>query len=125
MIKKQFSKFILVGLLSTVVNYLIFFIALHYFFINYLISSGIGFVAGVFAGFFLNKNWTFDSRLVQTKRIIISYFLVYVFSLALSLVFLKIAVGILQITPEIANLLAICLTTCTNFIGTKFYVFKK
>ena len=89
------------------------------------ISSGIGFVAGVFAGFFLNKNWTFDSRLVQTKRIIISYFLVYIFSLALSLVFLKIAVGIFHISPEIANLLAICLTTCTNFIGTKFYVFKK
>jgi len=125
MIKKQFSKFILVGLLSTAVNYLIFFIALHYFFINYLISSGIGFIAGVFAGFFLNKNWTFDSRPVQTKRIIISYFLVYIFSLALSLVFLKIAVGIFHISPEIANLLAICLTTCTNFIGTKFYVFKK
>jgi putative flippase GtrA len=125
MIKKQFSKFILVGLLSTTVNYLIFFIALHYFFINYLISSGIGFIAGVFAGFFLNKNWTFDSRFVQTKRIIISYFLVYIFSLALSLVFLKITVGIFHASPEIANLLAICLTTCTNFIGTKFYVFKK
>jgi hypothetical protein len=53
------------------------------------------------------------------------YCLVYLASLLLSIIFLKIAVGIVGIAPEIANIFAICLTTCTNFLGTKFFVFKK
>jgi putative flippase GtrA len=31
----------------------------------------------------------------------------------------------LGLSPELANFLAIGITTCTNFIGTKFFVFKK
>jgi|GEM_PF-5428596 len=37
--KKQFLRFTVVGPLSTAVNYLVFFLALHHLAINYLISS--------------------------------------------------------------------------------------
>lgn len=123
MFKKQFSKFLLVGLGSTAVNYGVFLIFLN--FSHYLLASAIGFIAGVFFGFFLNKNWTFSSSDIEARSILIHYFAVYLFSLCLSLIFLRITVGALGIPPQIANFLAICLTTCTNFIGTKFFVFKK
>jgi len=125
MIKKQFLRFITVGLICTVISYISFFVALRFFSINYLISSCLSFMAGVFVGFFLNKNWTFTSGEVQTKKIIIHYFTVYIISLGINLLFLRITVGGFGMMPELAYFLAIGITTCTNFIGTKFFVFKK
>lgn len=125
MVKKQFLRFITVGLLTTVCSYLIFLVMLNFFLINYLVSSCASFVFGIFIGFSLNKNWTFDSKDSCPKKIMISYFLVYFFSLLISLVFLKITVEFLKIIPEIAYIASIGITTCTNFIGTKFFVFKK
>lgn len=125
MIKKQFLRFIVVGLVSTSISYSAFFIALRLFFVQYLLSSCIGFVVGVFVGFSLNKNWTFSSKTIQSKKIIIGYFSVYVVSLLINLIFLRVTVGEFSMMPEISNFLAICITTCTNFIGIKFFVFKK
>lgn len=125
MLKKQFFRFIAVGILSTIVNYLIFLAALHLLLWNYLFASGVGFLSGVFVGFFCNKNWTFLAGDVKSKSIVLSYFAVYATSLAISLIFLQVAVDIIKISPEIANILAIVITTFTNFIGSKFLVFKK
>ena len=82
-------------------------------------------MAGVFVGFFLNKNWTFTANEVKAEKIVIHYFAVYIVSLGINLLFLRITVGSFEMVPELAYFLAICITTCTNFIGTKFFVFKK
>ena len=55
----------------------------------------------------------------------ISYFIVYMVSLIISLLFLEILVNIAGLDPKIANLLTIGLTTCTNYIGVKKIVFNK
>lgn len=83
-----------------------------------------GFMGGVFIGYNLNKIWTFgvnDDKSGYIHR----YFIVYTFSLLLGLGFLNFLVASLRLTPELGNILTIGLTTCTNFIGIKFLVFKK
>lgn len=125
MLKKQFLRFITVGLLATTLSYLAFFIALRVFAINYLIAACIGFIFGVCLGFFLNKNWTFDAKENKSKKTVLSYFAVYIFSLIVSLFFLKVMVEVVGLSPELGNFLGIGVSTCTNFIGTKFFVFKK
>lgn len=123
--KKQLTKFIIVGIVSSIINYSFFYLLLSHFLFNYLLSSSIGFLCGMVIGFILNKNWTYDSKSTKSLKIIHKYIFVYLFSLLLSLIFLKITVEIIGINAEIANILAIFLTTCTNFVGTKFIVFKK
>lgn len=125
MIKKQFLRFIVVGLLSTAVSYGVFLIALHYFYLHYLAASALGFFSGVIVGFFCNKSWTFEASQHKHQEIIIQYFLVYLVSLFISMVCLKILVDFWRLSPELANFLVIGVTTCTNFIGVKFLVFKK
>ena len=121
----QIFKFICVGLFCTAFNYAIFFLLLHQFEINYKISATIGFFAGVFAGFFLNKNWTFQSESQFHLKNLLFYFLVYTLSLALGLILLHILVEILDLSAEIGNIIMIGFTTVTNFVGLKFGVFKK
>ena len=123
-ISTQFYKFIIVGIWSTIINYGMFYILLEFLGVNYLISSAAGFISGVFAGYGFNRKWTFGVKSVKKHSEILKYYAVYITSLILSLLFLKVVVGIIGLDPKIANILAIGLTTCTNFIGIKIVVFK-
>lgn len=124
MIKQQFLKFIVIGVLSTIVNYSVFYILYEFLTLHYIAASALGFISGVIFGYELNKNWTFAVQ-KESSRYFYTYFLVYLFSLVLGLMFLEFLVSGLGIIPELANFLTIGLTTCTNFVGIKFWVFKK
>lgn len=124
MISKQILKFSVVGLLSTVVNYSLFYLLFKIMGIYYIIASAVGFFLGVLVGYTLNKNWTFGGA-VSTANDVYKYYMVYLLSLLISLAFLKFLVVVLGLEPAIANCLMICLSTCINFVGIKCWVFKK
>ena len=121
----EFYKFIVVGIWSTIINYGVFYFLLDFFSVNYLIASAIGFMFGVFVGYRFNRKWTFKVEKQKNYIEVTKYYSVYIFSLMLSLFFLRVTVGVFDINPKIANILAIGVTTFTNFIGIKLVVFKK
>ena len=122
-IKKQFLKFIIVGGFSTIVNYSVFYFLYEILEVHYIISSASGFIVGVFAGYGFNKKWTFGIR-EKAARYAYKYYIVYIISLILSLFVLKFLVSQIGLSPEIANVLTICFTTITNFVGIKLWVFR-
>lgn len=124
LVAKQFSKFIFVGLFSTAVNYLCFWILLDLLHINYQIAFVSGYMLGVLAGFTLNKQWTFKAA-EKSNFEILRYCGVYIASLILGSIFLRFLVESLSIDPRFANIIVIGFTTVTNFAGIKFLVFKK
>jgi len=91
MIRKQFTRFIIIGVFSTIINYGVFYSLHNFLDINYLISSATGFIAGVFAGFGFNKSWTFEAE-EDSKAYVLKYYVVYTVSLFLGLGFLKVLV---------------------------------
>lgn len=121
--KKQLSRFLLIGGIATIISYLTFLIALKIFHIHYLISNVIAFATGILFGYPLNKKWTFK-RDKKTSHFY-GYLAVYLVSLLISTVFLRITVEGIGVPAEIANILAIGITTCTNFLGIKFFVFGR
>ena len=124
MIKKQITRFLIVGSFSTIINYSVFYALFKFIDINYLVSSSIGFVAGVICGYQLNKYWTFSVQNSE-DNFLLKYFATYLISLILGILFLEALVKLLNIPPAISNIGSIGLTTVTNFLGTKFLVFKK
>lgn len=120
----QMAKFIVVGVFSTSINYGAFYILYNFLSAHYIIASMLGFVIGVFAGYIFNKSWTFNIQ-EKSPQHIYKYYIVYTISLFFGLGFLKFLVTVMGLIPEIANLLTIGLTTCTNFTGIKFWVFNQ
>lgn len=116
-------RFLIIGVLATVVNYVFFYVFLNVFSVHYLVSSSLGFVAGVFFGYGFNKAWSFEVADANSVYLL-KYFMLYTGSLVVGMAFLKLQVAVLGVLPEIANIFTIGLTTCTNFIGLKFFVFK-
>jgi putative flippase GtrA len=120
----QFGRFIVIGCISTFVSYSSFLIFLRVFEIHYIIANILSFVCGISVGYPLNKNWTFDKGRHKNSHFF-QYLSVYLTSLLISTLFLRFTVGVLGIIPEIAFILSLGITTCTNFLGTKFLVFRK
>jgi putative flippase GtrA len=125
-IHKEISKFLIVGGISTIINYGSFYILYNLVQMDYLVSSSFGYLIGLLFGYVLNRNWTFvrDKADKKIKELFL-YFCVYIISLVLSLVFLKFLVVALNFHPSLGNIFAIGLSTATNFLGLKFFVFKK
>lgn len=123
-VSKQFVRFCFVGFFATTVNYSIFYLMIIIGKYDYTLSSMVGFLSGVIAGFPFNKSWAFKDTIGNWKKQILLYLAVYMSSLVMSLILLKILVIYFGMDPKIANIFCICLTICTNFIGTKLFIFR-
>ncbi|MDB5287154.1 MAG: hypothetical protein JWR05_2103 [Mucilaginibacter sp.] len=125
--KKQIqsaSKFIVVGGISTIINYGVFYILLRYFKVNYLVASISGYITGLIVGFGLNNFWTFNTKQVKLK-IVISYVLVYLFSLGLSSFCLWLLVNKLGFNAFAMNIICIGISTVSNFLCLSYFTYKK
>lgn len=120
--KTHFPKFVVVGIVSTIFNYTLFYILFSIFGINYLVSSAGGYLFGVIVGFCLNKIFTFGSKSKRYVLEVSKYFSVYVVSLFLGLGLLKLLVHF-GVNILLANVFNIGLTTITNYLGSKYLVF--
>ncbi|NHO40060.1 GtrA family protein [Acetobacter ghanensis] len=119
----HFFRFIIVGGVSTIVNYLVFLVFLKYVGLQYQLSSSCGFLAGVMVGFPLNKMWTYQHSSGVTWGLLGRYASVYAVSLFVNICVLGVLVGFFRTDARLANIVGIGITTVTNFIGTKFWVF--
>ncbi len=113
-----------VGGISTVLNYAVFLLLLNVFGVNYLLATIVGFATGAILGYYLNKTWTYDAS-DKGHSAAITYISLYSISLLAGLGFFWMLVEKLQIPPEFGNIFVIILTTIMNFLGTKFWVFSK
>lgn len=121
---KEFKNFAIVGIISTAVNYLIFYTLVHFFGLHYLISSSFGFITGIFVSYGLNRIYTFSDPSIDMKNEFAAYVVVCIFSLLLSLASLWVFVELFGINPLIGNVLAIGVSTVSNFLGLKTFVYS-
>lgn len=122
-VTRQFIRFCLIGLESTVLNYLVFLIMFYFLSVNYLVSSAIGFMSGVLLGFIFNKKYTFSSDR-KVSSTLLKYLFVYLFSLTVQIVSLHFLTEEIALNPIISNAVLLPVTTIINFFGTKIIVFK-
>jgi len=120
----KFLKFVVTGVLSTIINYGVFWILYENEVVSYLWASISGYIAGLILGYFLNKCWTFSDKGAHERRKIIGYLFVYITSLLVSIGSLHLMVEYAGLDPRIAQLGAIAISTVLNFLGLKFFVFK-
>lgn len=115
-------RFILVGILNTIVGYSFYFVFLK-FNINYIIALLISHVIGVVHSFIWNKFWTFKIK-EDTKRQILKFVSVYAITFILNFIILLVFVEKLNIDKRIAQIFALFIVTLVSFLGHKFWSFK-
>ena len=127
---KTFWKFILVGIANTVFGTGIMFLFYNVFHLSYWISSASNYVFGSILSYFLNKMFTFRSS-GQTKqtlpRFVINITLCYLlaYGIAKPVAAWCMSGFAVNIQENVAMLVGMCLFVGLNYIGQRFFVFKK
>ena len=130
---KQFIRFGLVGVVNTIVDLIVYTLALKLLgqnillkSNNYLIAQLLGFIAGTLNAYIMNGSFVFkgehDERL-KGKKQLIRTFIGYSFTFALSEVLLWVWISKAGINEIVSKLINLCITVPLNFIINKFWTF--
>lgn len=121
----SFYRFILVGMLNTLIGLSTIFFLMKFFNQSYWTATFIGNGIGAVNSFFLNRTFTFNSKVSIWKgsiKFFLMSFICYFFSFSLAE---KIASKTIIINNEIAVLMGTFLYIITNYVGQKYFVFRK
>jgi len=127
LIKQEIKFFILIGLLTVVVDFLTYSLLLFFFEEFVDLSKGIGFICGTIFSYFSNKSLTFSHVKYRSGSFNRHIFL-YIFSMTLNILTNRFVIDFLsefEYKLIIAFLIATSISTILNFIGLKFFVFRE
>ncbi len=123
---KQFIKFNLVGVLNTVVDFLIYTLLTEVFGWAYLFAKTVSYSCGVVNSYIWNSRWTFKAEQKRGKREFLLFLLVNLVSLGVSLGIMHACKNWLRIESDFwCNIIATPIALVVNFLGNKLFVFKK
>lgn len=130
LIDKTFWKFILVGVINTLVGATVMFLFYNVFQFNYWSSSAANYIVGSIVSYFLNKNFTFHNKsknpLIILKFVInITACYLIAYGLAKPLVAKLLSSTSTSIQENGAMLFGMCLFVALNYLGQRFFAFKK
>jgi len=127
---KVFLKFIIAGIINTVIGAGVMFILYNIAGFGYWYSSAANYVIGGICSFFINKYWTFQIKkwsvfivISFIASIAISYFIAYGVSKPAVSYLLK--DSNIKFRENMALLTGMCLYTGINYLAQRFIVFKK
>lgn len=118
---KELLKFCVAGGSAVVVDFIVYMLLKQ--FIDVSIAKAVSFVSGAIVGFIINKLWTFESKQFKSSEVI-KYIILYTCSATANTLVNK---GVLTIVnwTILAFLCATATSTIMNFLGQKFFVFRK
>ena len=130
LIDSTVPRFLLVGIINTLVGCGAMFLLYNLAHWSYWLSSAANYVLGGIVSFFLNKYFTFRRRewsCGQVARfalnVVVCWLLAY--GLAKPLVLWALSGREVWIQENVAMLVGMCLYTALNYLGQRFFAFRK
>lgn len=130
LLDEKFGKFILVGIVNTMVGTALMFGLYNIVGASYWISSAVNYILTSVLSFFLNKHFTFQNKdpsfLVVVRfslNILICYFIAY--GLAKPIAMFLLASYTITIQENVAMLVGMVFFTILNYLGQRLFAFKE
>lgn len=124
---KSVILYLIFGVLSTVVNILVYALCSKILHINYAISNVISWIFAVTFAYLTNRVYVFDSNANTKKSVIKEIILFYYYrivTLILEFILLYLGITLLHIDDLIVKIIANVIVIVANYIFSKFLIFK-
>lgn len=119
----QMFKFLVVGGLAFVIDYLTLIICKEVFHINVLISAAIAFTVSVVVNYILSVKWVFDvGKNKSENRNFIIFIIFSVIGLGLTELIMWFGVDIIKISYLIVKIMATAIVMIFNFVTRKLFL---
>jgi putative flippase GtrA len=120
----EFSKFVIVGIIRTIMGMVIVFIPYNVWGVNYILCNVVGYSVALVTGFIMHRKWAFESHNRWTKEII-PYLATFGLGFFVNMILLLIFAEKLGMNKNISLVIASCGFTLTNYFGNKLWTFRK
>ena len=125
---KQIKRFIICGGSAAVTDFLTYYLFLQFF--TPSPSKALSFICGAIVAYFSNKFYTFEQNqrsYIEMLRFSSLYFLTFFVNVGSNKLSIYLLGGVLSEKQAVffSFVIATLITMCCNFIGQKFFVFKK
>ncbi|KGR78545.1 GtrA family protein [Ureibacillus manganicus] len=129
-IDPSFYRFIIVGVINTLVGTSIMFLAYNLFHLSYWVSSFLNYFIGSIVSYFLNKYFTFRQKDKSLKEIIlfvvnIAVCYVAAYYLAAKIISVLLVDYSMNIKDNISLIVGMILFVLLNYFGQRFFVFTR
>jgi len=123
---KSVSRFSIIGILNTLIDFAVFTISHSLFGINYSVSQTAGYSFGVINSFIFNKNWTFENRNANKKTVheFLQFITINLISLAVTIICMIFLINKFQLNVYVAKIIVTLIAQITNFLSYKLWVFN-
>lgn len=125
---KEILSYLIFGVLTTVVNYVSYFVATKLFGINYLVANVIAWFISVVFAYVTNKFWVFENKSVEIRGLVKEIFLFVsarVMSGGIETLFLFVFVSLLGFDDGVIKIIASVFVVIFNYFFSKLIIFKK
>ena len=120
---KEMLSYVFVGGMTTLVNYVVYFILLKIH-SHWLIANSISWFFAVLFAYYTNKRYVFKSK-NEVKKEFISFVLLRFMTLLIENVCLYLLIDLMNIQPMISKILVSFITIISNYVLCKFKIFKE
>ena len=129
-IDKTTFKFVIVGIINTVVGTSVMFLLYNFAGVNYWISSASNYIVGSIVSYVLNKYFTFNNKeksVWQVVRFVINISLCYLLAYGMAKPVVEWILSPLSVSikENLAMLVGMGLFVIFNYVGQRYFVFKE
>lgn len=122
MIKKELTKYLVAGVGAVLTDFITY--RLLSFFVPIFVAKSISYILGMFVSFYVNRTWTFESQ-KKIHHDLPKFVSLYLFSLFLNVTTNHLVLYVFSSAITFAFLVATGVSVVTNYVGQKYWVFKK
>lgn len=125
---KAIILYLLFGVLTTGVNVVVYWFAVHICMLQTLIGTVIAWIMAVLFAYITNRRWVFESKAYERKAIIqevVSFFLCRLATGIMDLGFMILFVNYMHLNDVVIKLVSNVLVIVLNYIASKLIIFHK
>ena len=124
-IEKELIMYIIFGILTTVVNFVVYFFFARFLNVNYLISNILAWFFSVLFAYVTNRIWVFESNDPNILKEMSLFFGGRIFSGVVDTALMYLLIDVLAVGDLISKIIIQVIVVILNYVFSKIIVFKK
>lgn len=123
-LKKEMIAYLIFGVLTTVVNIVVYILFERYFGVNYVISNIIAWFLSVLFAYVTNRIWVFESKNENIIKEVVLFFGGRLFSGVVDTALMVLFIEVLLLGDFISKIIVQVIVVILNYVISKLVVFK-
>jgi putative flippase GtrA len=123
--KKELISYLIFGVLTTVVNIVVYYVFNTWLQVNYLVSNAIAWIASVLFAYITNRKYVFESENTSMFNELVKFIGARLSTGIMDMIFMWLLVDVLSMNSMISKIVVNVLVIVLNYVLSKVFVFKK